>query len=104
MAEKRARKGAPQEQPVHDPEAERQELVDEASEPAQAEQESPRSEPSSDASVAEEQVAVMANPDLRAVRVRVKDASGKEHVVETGKVIHVPSSAYDRNQQYLTKV
>jgi hypothetical protein len=92
---------APQEQPVHDPEAERQELVSEAQESAP---ESEQSEPSSEGSGDEEVVAVMANPDLRAARVRVRDASGKEYVVETGTVIHVPSSAYDRNPTYLNKV
>lgn len=93
---------APAEQPIHDPEAERNELVAEAQESAP---ESEQSEPSSAGSDAEEEVvAVMANPDLRASRVRVRDASGKEHIVEAGEVIHVPRSAYDRNPTYLNKV
>jgi hypothetical protein len=102
---KKVEEGAPQEQPVHDPEAERAELTSEAQESApESEQSEPSSEGSGDSEAQEAMVAVMANPALRAARVRVRDASGKEHVVEAGKVIHVPSSAYDRNPTYLNKV
>jgi hypothetical protein len=98
---KKVEEGAPQEQPVHDPEAERAELTSEAQESApESEQSEPSSEGSGDSEAQEAMVAVMANPALRAARVRVRDASGKEH----GKVIHVPSSAYDRNPTYLNKV
>lgn len=109
---------AQEEAPIHDPERERDELIEAASDTEEEPKEQSSDASGDEAPEAQAQeaeapapdevpeyeepfVTVRIKPELRAAKVRVRDGSGKEWVISDGEMRSVPESALKSNPKYL---